>query len=121
MCHGLQLGDPERPGNEFPARVEFCRLPPEHEVRLLENVVGVGRVPDKRKNVGVQLPLGISDHADWDELRATVEETGCSELWVTHGAEDALVHWAAQRGLQARPLNLIGYGDDGEPAAEAQP
>jgi putative mRNA 3-end processing factor len=54
-------------------------------------------------------------------LRATVEETGCSELWVTHGAEDALVHWAAQRGLQARPLNLMGYGDDGEPAAEAQP
>ena len=78
------------------------------------------RIRARAKQGGVQLPLVISDHADWDELRATVEETGCSELWVTHGAEDALVHWAAQRGLQARPLNLIGYGDDGEPAAEVQ-
>jgi putative mRNA 3-end processing factor len=79
------------------------------------------RIRARARQGGVQLPLVISDHADWDELRATVEETGCCELWVTHGAEDALVHWATQRGLQARPLNLIGYGDDGEPAAEAQP
>ncbi len=79
------------------------------------------RIRARARQGGVQLPLVISDHADWDELRATVEETGCCELWVTHGAEDALVHWAAQRGLPARPLNLIGYGDDGEPAAEAQP
>ena len=28
----------------------------------------------------------------------------CSEIWVTHGQEDALVHWAKLRGLKARPL-----------------
>jgi putative mRNA 3-end processing factor len=63
---------------------------------------------------GVELPMIISDHADWPDLCRTVEETGCQELWVTHGQEDALVHWAATRGIRARPLNLVGYGDDGD-------
>ncbi|MBV9245515.1 MAG: DNA ligase-associated DEXH box helicase, partial [Methylobacteriaceae bacterium] len=39
-------------------------------------------------------------------------ETGCSEVWVTHGEEDALVHWARLQGLKAAPLHLVGYGDD---------
>jgi putative mRNA 3-end processing factor len=63
---------------------------------------------------GVELPLIISDHADWPDLCRTITQTGCAELWVTHGQEDALVHWAATRGIRARPLNLVGYGDDGE-------
>jgi putative mRNA 3-end processing factor len=68
---------------------------------------------------GVELPLIVSDHADWPDLCRTIAETGCSELWVTHGQEDALVHWAGSQGITARPLNLVGYGDDGE--AEAAP
>jgi putative mRNA 3-end processing factor len=63
---------------------------------------------------GVELPLIISDHADWPDLCATIVETGCSELWVTHGQEDALVHWATGRGIRARPLRLVGYDDEGE-------
>ncbi len=61
---------------------------------------------------GVELPMVISDHADWPDLCRTIEETGCSELWVTHGQEDALVHWAGTRGIRAKPLHLVGYGDD---------
>jgi putative mRNA 3-end processing factor len=63
---------------------------------------------------GVELPMIVSDHADWPDLCRTIEQTGCSELWVTHGQEDALVHWATGRGIRAKPLNLVGYGDDGE-------
>jgi putative mRNA 3-end processing factor len=63
---------------------------------------------------GVELPMIVSDHADWPDLCRTVKETGCSELWVTHGQEDALVHWAQSQGIRAKPLNLVGYGDDGE-------
>ena len=72
---------------------------------------------------GVELPLIISDHADWPDLCRTIAETGCSQLWVTHGQEDALVHWAETRGLMAKPLRLVGYGDDGEgePAPEREP
>ena len=56
----------------------------------------------------------ISDHADWDGLTATVAATGASDIWVTHGQEEALVHWSITRGLQARPLDIVGYGDEGD-------
>ena len=77
------------------------------------------RVRARARQKGVELPLVISDHADWDGLCATIRETGCSELWVTHGAEDALVHWATGQGLDARPLHLIGYGDEAEETEDA--
>jgi putative mRNA 3-end processing factor len=79
------------------------------------------RVRARARQGGVQLPLVISDHADWDELCTTIIETGCSEVWVTHGAEEALVHWAGTRGLDARPLHMMGYGEeeDSEPAEAA--
>jgi putative mRNA 3-end processing factor len=70
------------------------------------------RIRARARQGGVQLPLVVSDHADWDELCATILETECEEVWITHGAEDALVHWATQRGLRARPLHLMGYGEE---------
>jgi putative mRNA 3-end processing factor len=63
---------------------------------------------------GVELPLAISDHADWDELTATLEDVGAPEVLVTHGAEEALVHYASGRGLRARALALVGYEGEGE-------
>jgi putative mRNA 3-end processing factor len=74
------------------------------------------RVRARARQRGVSLPLVVSDHADWDDLCTTIIETGCSELWVTHGAEDALIHWAGLRGLQAQPLHLMDYGDEEDPA-----
>jgi putative mRNA 3-end processing factor len=72
------------------------------------------RVRARARQRGVELPLVISDHADWDGLTATIEATGAGEIWVTHGQEDALVHWCKSRGLAARPLDLVGYGDEEE-------
>jgi putative mRNA 3-end processing factor len=77
------------------------------------------RIRARARQGGVQLPLVVSDHADWDELCATILETQCEEVWITHGAEDALVHWALQRGLRARPLHLMGYGEEED--VEAKP
>ena len=70
------------------------------------------------KQRGAQLPLVISDHADWDELRMTILETGCEELWVTHGAEAAIIHWARQHRLGAQPLRMVGFGEGEDEAAE---
>jgi putative mRNA 3-end processing factor len=70
------------------------------------------RVRARARQGGIELPLVISDHADWDGLTNTIAATGASEVWVTHGQEDALVHWAQTRGLKARPLDIIGYGDE---------
>jgi putative mRNA 3-end processing factor len=76
------------------------------------------RVRARARQQGVVLPLVISDHADWEGLTATVAATGAGEIWVTHGQEDALVHWCATRGLKARPLDILGYGDEDEPSEQ---
>ena len=68
---------------------------------------------------GVELPLVLSDHADWDALLATIAEVDAPEVWVTHGREDALLHAMALAGRRARALRLIGYGE--EDAAEDAP
>ena len=75
------------------------------------------RVRARARQRGIELPLVISDHADWDGLTATIAASGAGEIWVTHGQEDALVHWCKSRGLRARPLDLVGYGEEeeGEP------
>jgi putative mRNA 3-end processing factor len=70
------------------------------------------RVRARARQRGVELPLVISDHADWDGLTATIAATGASEVWVTHGEEDALVHWCTTQGLRARPLRIVGYGEE---------
>ena len=72
------------------------------------------RVRARARQRGVTLPLVISDHADWDGLTTTVAATGCAEVWVTHGEEEALVRWAHMQGLKAKPLAIVGYGDEEE-------
>ena len=75
------------------------------------------RIRARARQRGVTMPLVISDHCDWPELQRSIQETGAREIWVTHGAEEALVHWAHSIGLAAKPLNLIGFGDEAEEAA----
>jgi putative mRNA 3-end processing factor len=70
------------------------------------------RIRQRAKQGGVELPLVISDHADWDELCATIREVGAQEVWVTHGREEALVRWCELQGIPAKPLHLMGYEDE---------
>jgi putative mRNA 3-end processing factor len=77
------------------------------------------RVRARGRQRGIALPLVISDHADWDGLTGTIAATGAAEVWVTHGQEDALVHFAVTHGLKARPLALVGYGEEDEADSEA--
>ncbi|MEM7505313.1 MAG: ligase-associated DNA damage response exonuclease [Pseudomonadota bacterium] len=72
------------------------------------------RVRQRAKQRGVELALVISDHADWPELIETIAETQAGEIWVTHGAEEALCHYCTGLGIQARPLSLLGREDEGE-------
>jgi putative mRNA 3-end processing factor len=84
--------------------------------RLAEPVVGLAsgwmRVRQRARTRGVELPLVISDHADWDDLNRTIDEVGAPEVWVTHGRDDALVHALAQRGIRGRALHLVGLGEE---------
>jgi putative mRNA 3-end processing factor len=132
QARGIELGD-LRPAT-VAAKAELVGAivlaPPgaiaDRWARRLEDPVvalasGWMRVRQRAKSRGVELPLVISDHADWNELNATLDEVGAPEVWVTHGREEALIHAAAQRGINGRALRLLGYGDDdeGEDAASS--
>jgi putative mRNA 3-end processing factor len=79
---------------------------------LVAMASGWMRVRQRAKARGVELPLVISDHADWDELTATIDEVAAAEIWVTHGREEALVHQATKKGYSARALALTGFEED---------
>jgi putative mRNA 3-end processing factor len=78
------------------------------------------RVRARARQRGAELPLIISDHADWDELTQTLADVRPGELWVTHGNEEALVHYACSEGFAARALSLVGRGEDEQEAGPAQ-
>jgi putative mRNA 3-end processing factor len=62
----------------------------------------------------VELPLVVSDHADWEELTETIGELKPQELWITHGSEEALLRWSELNGITAHALDIIGYEDEAE-------
>ncbi len=80
--------------------------------RLSEPVLcmasGWMRLRQRAKQGGVELPMVISDHADWPELLATADDVQAPEIWITHGREDALIHALGQRGIRGRALHLVG-------------
>ncbi len=88
------------------------RLPGGGQGPILAMASGWMRVRARARQRGVELPLVISDHADWDELTATIRELGPREVWVTHGREDALLHWCALERVPARALHLVGRDDE---------
>ena len=81
---------------------------------LISFASGWMMVRQRAKQGGVELPLVISDHCDWPELLETIREIAPSEVWVTHGREEALVRWCELQGLPAKPLHLVGYEDEGD-------
>jgi putative mRNA 3-end processing factor len=70
------------------------------------------RIRARAKQSAVELPLVISDHADWNELTQTLEDVGAPEIWITHGREDALLHYATRRQYRARALSLLRDEED---------
>lgn len=125
--HGVDLGDlqPATAGRKGVARDEFrgeiVIAPPSAIAdrwgrRLPDPVIcmasGWMRVRQRARQRGVELPLIISDHADWDELLQTFDDVGAPEIWITHGNEEALKHAAAARGFRARALALVGYEEE---------
>jgi len=78
-------------------------------------------VKARARQRGVELPLVISDHADWPELIATFEEIRPEEVWITHGREEGLLRWAEINGLKARALRLVGYDEEDDEAPDERP
>ena len=121
-AHGCDLG-PTRPlagtaARELAGQIVIAPPGGEHGVEggLPDPVVAMASgwlgVRARARQRGVELPLAISDHADWSELTATTEALGEREVWIMHGREDALIHHLAGRGKPARALAQVGPGDD---------
>ncbi len=72
------------------------------------------RVRQRARQRNVELPLVISDHADWNELTRTIEEVDPQETWITHGREEALLRWNQLHQRRARALALVGREDEDE-------
>jgi putative mRNA 3-end processing factor len=70
------------------------------------------RVRQRARQQNVELPLVISDHADWGELTRTIVEVNPAETWVTHGREEALLRWCQLHQRRARALAMVGYEDE---------
>ena len=64
----------------------------------------------KQKNI--QLPIVISDHADWNEILTTIEEISPEKVLVTHGREEGLLSYLKQKKVTCNALNLIGFEDE---------
>lgn len=121
--HGVGLGD-LRPATgvakgELAGRIVLCppgALNDRWSRRLPEPITAMASgwmtVRQRARQRNVELPLILSDHADWDELTATIREIAPKEVWVTHGREDALVHWCALHQIKARALDLVGFEDE---------
>jgi putative mRNA 3-end processing factor len=70
------------------------------------------RVRQRARQRMVELPLVISDHADWDELTQTVQDVNPYETWITHGREEAMLRWCELHQRRAKALALVGYEDE---------
>ena len=120
---GVELGD-LRPAtgvskDELKGRIVICppcALNDRWSRRLPDPVTAMAsgwmRIRQRARQRNVELPLIISDHADWDELTQTIQDVAPNEVWITHGREDALMHWCMLHQIKARELNLVGYEDE---------
>lgn len=122
--HGVPLGDlrlvSDAPSKEaLRGHVVICppsALNDRWSRRLPDPVTAMAsgwmRVRQRARQRNVELPLVISDHADWGELTRTIEEVNPQQTWITHGREDALLRWCELHQRKARALALVGYEDE---------
>jgi putative mRNA 3-end processing factor len=121
--HGVELGDLRAVAGvskaELQGQIIVCppsALNDRWSRRLPEPVTAMAsgwmRVRQRARQRNVELPIILSDHADWDELTDTIAELRPRETWVTHGRADALVRWCELRQLKARALHLVDREDE---------
>ena len=75
------------------------------------------QVKARARQRAVEVPLIVSDHADWTDILATIQEVNPAQVWVTHGNEEALLHILNKQNRPAKALAMVGFeraeGDEG--------
>ena len=80
--------------------------------KIIAQASGWMCVRQRAKQSLVEIPLVISDHADWNELTKTIISSEAENIWITHGREDGLLYWCKSQGLNAEPLSLQGREEE---------
>ncbi|KYG68847.1 DNA ligase-associated DEXH box helicase [Bdellovibrio bacteriovorus] len=60
------------------------------------------QVRGTRRRKGYEKGFALSDHADWNELNQTIQETGASDIFLTHGRTDVLARFLEEQGKSVR-------------------
>ena len=76
------------------------------------------RIRGARRRRSLDRGFVLSDHADWPALLSTIDATGASRVWVTHGYRPPLVRWLREKGLDALGVETRFEGEQDEIAAE---
>lgn len=60
-----------------------------------------------RKSYSTKTGFVLSDHVDWDNILITVRNTGAEKIFLTHGFEDIVARYLAEKGNIAFPLKVL--------------
>ncbi|WP_293003579.1 ligase-associated DNA damage response exonuclease [Nevskia sp.] len=71
------------------------------------------RVRGGKRRAAYDRGFVLSDHADWDSLLRTIDDTGARRVLVTHGHGDALIEHLTARGIEASMLATKFEGEGG--------
>lgn len=123
--HGIDLGDLRSvtgtPKEDMAGQIILCppsALNDRWSRRVPDPITAMAsgwmRVRQRARARGVELPLIISDHADWDELTETISQLNPKKTWVTHGSEEGLLRWCELTQRKARALAMVGRDDEDE-------
>jgi putative mRNA 3-end processing factor len=69
------------------------------------------RIRGARRRRAYDRGFALSDHADWDSLLQTIDETGAQRVFVTHGYTHQLARFLTERGLDAHPWQTQYEGE----------
>lgn len=69
-----------------------------------------------RRRRGADRGFVLSDHADWNDLNLTIEETGAEKVFVTHGYTEIFAQWLNSKGIEAKEVKTKFEGELGEMA-----
>jgi putative mRNA 3-end processing factor len=70
-----------------------------------------------RRHRALDRGFALSDHADWNGLIETIEETGAERIGVTHGYTESMTRYLNETGRDAYVIPTR-YKNEGEGAGE---
>lgn len=84
------------------------------------NCSGWMQVRGNKRRQAIDRGFVMSDHADWDQLNATIKATGAENVFITHGYSAVFVKWLNENGVNAFELETEFIGDESTDEAIAE-